>query len=105
MASLNSPLTPTYPARIFSLLRVEINGERVEDFPTGIDALNAAKPIYEYLPGFRCDIGGCRSFAELPQAARDYIRYVERAVGCPIRWVSVGAERDACFEMDLSERD
>ena len=95
----------SYMERIPVCVAYEINGERVEEFPTGIDALNAARPIYEYLPGFRCDIGGCRSFAELPREARDYIRYVERAVGCPIRWVSVGAEREACFELASTERD
>ncbi len=72
-----------------------MRGERVEDFPTVIDDLNAAKPVYEYLPGFHCDISACRHLEDLPQAARDYIAFVESAVGCPIRYVSVGAERDA----------
>ena len=73
----------------------EIDGERVDAFPASIDRLNAATPVYETLPGFCCDIGGCRSWEELPKAARDYIDYLERAVGCPIQYVSVGAERDA----------
>ena len=77
----------------------EIDGERTEVFPAGIDALRRAKPVYEYLPGFGCDIGACRRMEDLPGAARDYIRYIENAVGCPIRYVSVGAERDACIRL------
>ena len=75
----------------------EIDGERVERFPIGVK-LAKAKPIYEYLPGFHCDISGCRSFDELPKAARDYVEMIEKAVGCPIKYVSVGAGRDEYIE-------
>lgn len=85
----------SYMERIPVCVAYEVKGERCEDFPTVIDDLNAAKPIYEYLPGFHCDIGGCRRLEELPKAALDYIAFIESAVGCPIRYVSVGAERDA----------
>ena len=78
----------------------EINGRETTDFPASIDELNAAKPIYEYLPGFRCDIGGCRAKEDLPREALQYIRYIEQAVRCPIRYVSVGAEREAIIKMD-----
>lgn len=75
----------------------EIDGQRVEDFPTGA-RLDRAKPIYEYLPGFG-DVSKCRKKEDLPQAALDYIAYLEKAVKCPIKYVSVGAERDAYIEM------
>ena len=77
----------------------EIGGRRVERFPSGIDELWAAKPVYEYLPGFHCDISACRRPEDLPGAAMDYIRYIERTVDCPIRYVSVGADRDACIPL------
>ena len=57
--------------------------------------LNKTKPVYEYLPGFRCDISGCRKAEDLPKEAMDYVRYLEAAVGCRIKYVSVGADRDA----------
>ncbi|MCD8017212.1 MAG: adenylosuccinate synthase [Oscillospiraceae bacterium] len=76
----------------------ELDGERIDRFPSG-EELNRAKPVYEYFDGFRCDISGCRRAEDLPKAALDYIRYIERAVGCPIKYVSVGAERDAYIEM------
>jgi len=75
----------------------EVDGQRVEDFPTGA-RLDRAKPIYEYLPGFG-DVSKCRKKEDLPQAALDYIAYLEKAVNCPIKYVSVGAERDAYIEM------
>lgn len=75
----------------------EIEGQRTEDFPTGAP-LTKARPVVEYLPGWSCDISGCRRREDLPQAAADYIAYLERAVGCKIRYVSVGAERDAYIE-------
>jgi adenylosuccinate synthase len=71
----------------------EINGRRVTSFPVG-DDLDAAKPIYEYLPGFKTDISKCRTWEELPPAARDYVSYIENAVGAKIEYVSVGAHRD-----------
>ena len=78
----------------------EIGGRKTTDFPSDIDELWAAKPVYEYLPGFEQDIHACRSAEELPKAAMDYIRTLEALVHCPIRYVSVGAERDAIISLD-----
>ena len=74
-------------------------GEALARFPLGVK-LAEAEPVYETMPGWNCDISGCRSFADLPKAAQDYVKFIEAAVGCPIRYVSVGAERDAYFTMD-----
>ena len=90
----------SYMEKIPVCVAYEINGRQTTDFPASIDELNAAKPIYEYLPGFRCDIGGCRAKEDLPREALQYIRYIEQAVRCPIRYVSVGAEREAIIKMD-----
>ncbi|MBQ3880705.1 MAG: adenylosuccinate synthetase, partial [Oscillospiraceae bacterium] len=76
----------------------ELDGKRIDYFPTG-DALDRAKPIYEYLPGFSGDISACRRFADLPKQAQDYIRYLESAVSCRISYVSVGAERDEYIKL------
>lgn len=77
----------------------EVDGVRTDTFPADIDELERAKPVYEYFPGFGCDISECRTKEDLPQTARDYIRFIEEAVGCPIKYVSVGAEREACIMM------
>ena len=47
------------------------------------------------MPGWKCDIAGGRKWEDLPEAARNYVEYVEQAIGCPIGYVSVGAERDS----------
>ena len=79
-------------------VQYEVNGEKTDRFPSG-SRLTNAKPVYTYLPGWKCDITGCRSFEELPKEAQDYILYIQDAVGCKIQYVSVGAERDQYFEM------
>ena len=57
--------------------------------------LQDAKPVVEYLPGWQCDISGARNWEDLPEAARSYVEYVEKAIGCHIGFVSVGAERES----------
>ena len=89
----------SYMEQIPVCVAYELNGQRIDYFPSDIDDLNAAKPVYEYRPGFACDISACRRPEDLPAAALEYIRYIEQAVGCPIQYVSVGAERDAYITM------
>lgn len=89
----------SYMEQIPVCVAYELDGKRIDRFPADIDELNAAKPVYEYLPGFHCDISACRKVEDLPQAALNYIRYIEKAVGCPIKYVSVGAERDEYITM------
>ena len=75
----------------------EIDGERTTEFPTG-ERLLRAKPVIEYLEGFG-DVSHCRRPEDLPAAARNYIRFLEEAVGCPVEYVSVGAEREEYVKM------
>ena len=72
----------------------EIDGKQVEDFPFPA-LLEQAKPVYTTMPGWNCDISGIREYEQLPQQAKDYIEYIESALGCPITYVSVGPDRDA----------
>lgn len=76
----------------------DINGEITTDFPIG-ERLRVAKPVYEYLDGFNCDVSKCRTLSDLPKAAREYIDYIEKAVDCKMKYISVGAERDAYIEI------
>ncbi len=82
----------SYMEKIPVCVAYEVDGERVEDFPRGVE-LDKAKPVYEYVDGWKCDISGCRKEADLPKAARAYVDYLEKLVGCEISLVSVGAER------------
>ena len=71
-----------------------VNGEQTDEFPFP-DALDAAKPVVEYMDGWECDISAARTWAELPENAKRYIERIESAIGCHITYVSVGPERDA----------
>ncbi len=72
----------------------EVDGAPSRDFPMG-DALRRATPVLRKLPGWQCDISAVRRFEDLPREAREYVRTIEDEVRCPIRYVSVGAQREA----------
>ena len=72
----------------------EVEGERTEEFPFPA-ALDEAKPVIEYMKGWKRDISGVRTWEELPEEAKEYVLFVQRSVGVPITFVSVGAERDS----------
>jgi adenylosuccinate synthase len=69
-------------------------GAVLADFPYHQSILHSAEPEYEELPGFDADLGACRSEADLPAAARDYLRFVADFAGVPIRLVGVGPDRE-----------
>ncbi|MBQ0135339.1 MAG: adenylosuccinate synthase [Oscillospiraceae bacterium] len=76
----------------------DVDGEITTDFPSG-SKLNRAKPVVEYVDGFG-DVSGCRTFDELPENAQKYVRYIEKATECKIKYVSVGAGRDEYIEVE-----
>ncbi len=76
----------------------ELDGKRLDSFPVGYELAHAT-PVYEYFDGWKCDISGCRKKEDLPAKALSYVQYIEKAVGCPIKYVSVGAERAQYIEM------
>ena len=71
----------------------EIDGTVTKDFPTTVK-LQKAKPVYEKLPGWKCDIRGIRRYEDLPENCRNYIETIEREIGVPITMVSNGPGRD-----------
>ena len=71
----------------------EIDGRQTTDSPTTTD-LKKAKPVWEKLPGWKCDIRGIRKFEDLPEAAQDYVRFIEQHIGFPITMVSNGPARE-----------
>ena len=74
--------------------RYELNGQETDAFPFPA-VLPDAKPVMTAMPGWKCDISGVRKWENLPEAARNYVEYVEREIGCHITYVSVGPERDS----------
>ena len=71
----------------------EIDGEVVKDFPVTAK-LKKAKPVYDYLPGWNCEIRGIKKYEDLPENCRNYIEYIERELGVPVKMVSNGPGRE-----------
>ena len=78
-------------------VRYRLDGEETDEFPFPTD-LDRAEPVIEKVPGWKQDISGVRRWEDLPKEARDYVCMIEDAIGCPIRYVSVGPERDSIIE-------
>ncbi|MBQ0018806.1 MAG: adenylosuccinate synthase [Clostridiales bacterium] len=71
-----------------------VNGEQVDRFPFPT-LLKDAQPVISYFEGWKEDISGCKEWDELPNAAQDYVKFIEEGINCPITYVSVGPERDS----------
>ncbi|MFO0918016.1 MAG: adenylosuccinate synthase [Planctomycetaceae bacterium] len=72
----------------------EIHGERTTDFPSHVDDLAAAKPIFRKIPGWKQDITGARKLSDLPVGARRYVDAISELVGAPVAYISVGPDRE-----------
>jgi adenylosuccinate synthase len=91
------------PLDIFPVLRVctgyEVDGKVITHMPT-TRALSRARPIVEELPGWETPITKARTFADLPSAAQNYVLRLEELIGVPVRYVGVGASREALIIRD-----
>jgi len=70
----------------------EVEGKIIESFPVNA-ILEKAKPVLEYLPGWKEDIRGIREFDKLPENCRNYVLYIEKALGVPVTIVTNGPKR------------
>ena len=86
----------SYMQKLPVVTAYELDGKLTQSFPFP-SALSHARPHVEYLDGWGCDISAVRTWDELPENAKKYVEFIEKAVGCKIKYVSVGAERDACI--------
>ena len=76
----------------------EIDGKVETEFPV-TSRLDRAKPVFETLPGWKCDIRGITDYNKLPKEARDYVEFIESAIKTPIKMVSTGPKRE-----DIAQR-
>ena len=72
----------------------ELDGRRVDSFPTDLSLLARCRPVYEALPGWGEDVTAARAPADLPDNARHYVAFVAEAAGVPVSYVSVGPGRE-----------
>ena len=94
----------SYLDKIPVCVAYNIDGITTDKFPVG-DNLLKAKPVFEYLDGFKTDISKCRNFNELPNEAIEYIKFIENAVNCPIKYISVGPKREELLTQELGVRN
>ena len=71
----------------------ELDGKRLDAFPPTAQ-LKRCKPILEKLPGWKCDIRGIKKYEDLPENARNYVEFAEKALGVPVTMVSNGPSRE-----------
>ncbi len=77
----------------------EIDGKRVEDFPSTVDGVDV-KPVYVTLPGWKTDMTGMKSEQEFPKAFSDYVAFLEKELQTPIAVVSIGPDREQTIVRD-----
>jgi adenylosuccinate synthase len=77
----------------------DVDGERYQDLPQDQAAFAAAKPVWEYFPGWTEDISACRNFDELPANAQNYVLALEAMSGCRISAIGVGPDREQTIEV------
>jgi adenylosuccinate synthase len=80
-------------SEIKAAVAYDINGKESVSFPASIPALYSAKPVLKTFSGWNTSIAQCKTFAELPKEAKDYIAFIENFCGAKIGIVSVGYER------------
>ncbi len=83
--------------QIEACVAYDIDGKIVTDFPANVEAMNKAKPILEKFDGWKTPLKAVKSYAKLPQNAKNYIEFIEDFCGTPVTIISVGYERDETF--------
>jgi adenylosuccinate synthase len=80
--------------RIPVCVAYEVDGVRVEELPASQTDFHHAKPIYEYLPGWKENISKAKSVDDLPNNTKEYVKFLEKVSGAPISAIGVGPGRD-----------
>ncbi len=84
----------SYMDKIPVCVKYELNGKQIDEFPFPF-LLEDCKPVIEYLDGWKQDVSNVKTWDELPTNAKKYVEYIEKSIGCPIKYISVGPERDS----------
>ncbi len=76
----------------------KVNGKRVNEFPAGLQQLSRCKPVYKEMKGWDGDLTKASKLSDLPAEARRYLDEMERSIGVPLSWISVGPDRSQIFQ-------
>lgn len=79
----------------------EYEGRRLESVPASARVLERCRPIYEEMPGWKTCSAHVKRYEDLPQRARKYIEYLEALTRVPVRWLSLGPQRDSTIEKKI----
>ena len=71
--------------------RYEIDGKQVDYFP--FESNESVTPVYKEFKGWKCDICSVRKYEDFPQELKDYVDFIEKETGCPVKIISVGPDR------------
>ena len=88
---MKSDVLNTFPT-IKVAVAYEIGGQRVTEFP--YETNEEITPIYKEFEGWSCDINGIRRYEEFPRQFKEYVEFIERETGVPVKIISVGPDRD-----------
>ncbi|TNN74232.1 Adenylosuccinate synthetase isozyme 2 [Liparis tanakae] len=77
----------------------KVDNEIIPHFPANQEVLQHVEVQYETLPGWNSDTSAVRDFNDLPENARNYVRYIEQIVGVPVKWIGVGKSRESMIQL------
>ena len=72
----------------------KFNGEIIDYFPASLEDLAKCEPVYEEFEGWGEEVANARSYDELPENAKKYLKRIEEFTDTKISIVSVGPKRD-----------
>ena len=75
-------------------LGYEVDGGRLDSFPSDIETLARCKPVYMEMPGWMSPTNNVLRYEDLPRLARNYVARIEESINCPVNMISVGARRE-----------
>ena len=75
-------------------LGYEVDGGRLDSFPSDLETLARCKPVYMEMPGWMSPTNNVIRYEDLPRLARNYVARIEESINCPVNMISVGARRE-----------
>jgi len=76
----------------------KVDGEELDSYPADLDILGRAEVVYHEMPGWQKPTTNARTYYDLPQAARNYVEYIEKFVGVKIKYIGTGPDREAMIQ-------
>ncbi len=71
----------------------ELDGKKIDFWPTDLELLKRCRPIYEEMPGWKAPTFGLKKYVDLPAKAKKYLKKIEKELGVKIKIISTGAKR------------